>query len=436
MAVSGISGVSGLDYRSMVGILGLSASRSQAKYQAVSAIKAVESVSSKTSSYSDTIKFLQNYNKELTELEKTASRLQESDRNSVFNDYRMTSSNSSVAEATGTYRLQPETAITLEVNSTAKAQKNVSKSHNSQDFVEDGADMNFTISSDRGDTSVSITGMNDNGTKKTYNQMYQEAAKMINSDPGSGVTASVVNEEGKVSLVLEGKEKGVSHSFTVSGTVGSADGLASVSEAAEDTVYTVTQDGVSYTGRSESNRISLDYGRIEAEIKGTGKTELSVEADPDKIVSAVRDLVDQYNSVTDTLHENTDRGTGAAAQYETFNRGMAAEKTLNYLGITYNKSGKMELNEETLKSVLKDDYEGTKELIGGQFGIASKIAQRTDSALSSPVQRIVNKDLASTASSASSEQKLSFQYFSNFARSSPYSLGNYYTVGLLLNTMA
>ncbi|WP_373263682.1 flagellar filament capping protein FliD [Hungatella hathewayi] len=435
MAINGIYGFSNSNYQSIAGLLQLSGSRSTAKYQAVSPIKPVEPVSSKTSAYADTVDFLNSYNKELTELEKISSKLQESSRDSVFSDYTAKSSDSGIAEVKNTYRLKPDTEITLEVNSMAKAQKNTSGLHDSQRQVESGADMNFQISSEQGTVSVSVSSMNENGTQKTYNQMYQEAAKAINSDPGSGVTASVVNQEGKVSLVLAAKDTGTGQGFTVSGDTGAADNLAAVSEAAENAVYTVTQDDVSYTGSSESNKISLDYGRMEAEIKGTGTAQISVGTDTDKIVSSVEDLVKQYNSVTNVLKDNVDRGTGAEAQYESFKRGMADDKTLKHLGITYNKDGNLELDKDTLKKALAEDYEGTKALIGGQFGIAGRASQKADSALTAPVQRIVNKDLASSASTRS-EQSISFEHFSDFARSGPYNLGNYYALGLMLNTMA
>lgn len=435
MAVNGISGSNNLNYQNMMGIMRLSGVKATSRYQAVNPVKPVERVSSRTSDYADTINFLTDYNKELTELEKSASKLQSGGKDNVFSKYEVNTSDASIVEAKATYKLKADTEITLDVTSVAAEQKNVSGSHYSQEQVEAGADMDFLISSENSQTAVKVSSVNENGTQKTYNQMYQEAAKAINSDSKSGVTASVVNEKGKVSLVLTAKDTGTSHEFTVSGEAGAADGITMAAQNAEDAVYTVTQDGISYTGKSESNRISLDYGRIEAEIKGNGRTQLSVGVDKDKVVSAVEDLVKQYNSVTDILSENAERGTGAADQYASFKRGMADEKTLEYLGITYNKDGKLELDQDVLKKALDEDYEGTKSFIGGQFGIAERVAQKADSALSAPVQRIVNKDIASAVSDRP-EQSLSFEHFSNYVRSGPYNLGNFYALGLMLNTLA
>ena len=58
------------------------------------------------------------------------------------------------------------------------------------------------------------------------------------------------------------------------------------------------------------------------------------------------------------------------------------------------------------------------------------------------LQRIVSNDLKGTAekgTTASQKQNYNrsmYQYFYNFAKSSPYNLGNYYAVGMLMNTLA
>ena len=41
----------------------------------------------------------------------------------------------------------------------------------------------------------------------------------------------------------------------------------------------------------------------------------------------------------------------------------------------------MQVDESALKKALNEDFEGTKEIIGGQFGIADKVAQKADSAM-------------------------------------------------------
>ena len=45
-------------------------------------------------------------------------------------------------------------------------------------------------------------------------------------------------------------------------------------------------------------QISLDYGRIEAELKGTGEARVYTGIDEDTVVFAVEDLVKSYNEVS------------------------------------------------------------------------------------------------------------------------------------------
>lgn len=421
MAVNGLSG-SYYQYQNTLNMLQLSNARQTSRYQAVEPVNRVSSAAYSSGCHD----FLRSYQKELTSLESAAFKLKESSSKNVFNDYQAASTNSKVAEVSGTYSLKGDTDISLNVQSLAP-----------------GDDMNFEIMTCDGKrVSVSIGSTNEDGTAKTYHQMYQEAAQSINAQAGSSVRASVANVEGKVSLVLTSGKEGEAGGFSVSGETGAAAGVERASVFAQDAVYSVTENGITTEFQSASNRISLDYGRIEAQLKGTGESRIYTGIDEDEVVSAVKDLVNGYNSVQSLLQGNSDRGTGAAAHAQAFGRGMADEKTLAAIGISYNKDGKLQLDEKELREALETDFDGTKSIIGGQFGIAEKVAARSDAALSDSVQRIVSNDLKGTAEKGTtSSQKQNYdrsmyQYFYNFAKSSPYNLGNYYAVGMLMNTLA
>ena len=435
MAISGINGYNLYGYQNAMNMLKLSFVQNTQR-QAVSPVKRPSSVSSSSSVYGDIQSFLKSYQSELTGLEAAASRLTGASSRNVFNDYKAASTDEQVAVAKGSYRLRGNTDISLNVGALAQAQKNISSSHYSQETVDEGADMDFKITSGSGEALVSISSMNENGTAKTYNQMYQEAAKAINAQSSLGVKASVSNAEGKVSLILTSKSTGEANGFSVTGNVGAAAGLENASVQAQDAEYTVTENGYSQTYHSSSNTISLDYGRIDAALKGTGDTRVYTGGDEDEVVSAVEDLVKGYNSVTKLLEENAGRGTGAAAHLSSFKRGMADEKTLKALGITYDKDGYLQLDKDALKEALESDFEGTQSLIGGQFGSADRAAARAGSALSDSVQRIVNQDLASAITQNQNDNYAGYTQFGNFVRSGAYNLSNYYTVGLLFNMMA
>ncbi len=406
------------------------------------------STSSVKSSYSSTESFLRDYQSELTALESAASKLIYGNSKNVFTDFKAASTNEDVATVKGNWRLNGNTDITLNVTSLAQAQKNESAAHYSQEKVEAGADMEFKITGASGmSAEISISSTNKDGSARTYNDMYQDAAKAINANSHLGVRATVSNVEGKVSLVLTAKDTGESKGFTVEGKTGAAAGIENASVAAQDAVYSVTENGYTQEYRSSTNDITLDYGRIDAKLKATGETNVYTGVDEDDVVAAVKDLVDKYNSVTSMLSANAGRGSGAASHLASFQRGMADKKTLAAIGINFDEYGKMHVDEDKLKESLENDYNWTRDMIGGQFGIAQKAATRADSALSDSVQSIVDKDLSNGQGSGSDSDSVtsavtkgigssSFQYFSSFARGGAFNLSNYYAVGMLLNTLA
>lgn len=445
MAVNGIYNNSSI-YQSSLNLYQITTARSTAN--TVNAVQKVTGVTSSTSSgtvsyyASSTDTFLRTYESELTSLEAAASKLSLSNSSNVFTNYEAGSSDEKVAAVSSSSRL--ETAIDLELNvqSVAQGQKNVSASHYAFERVAEDADMNFTIQGAAGKTkTISVSSTDANGEARGYKDMYQEAAAKINAESSSlGVKASVETKEGKVSLVLTAKNTGEQNGFTLSGSTGAADGLDQTLVKAQDAVYTLTQDGESKTYQSAGNTFTLDSGKVKVTIKDTGKTELYTGVDEDEIVSAVKDLVNSYNSVTNLLENNSSRGKGAASQLAAFNRGMADEKTLSKLGITYDKNGDLTLDEDKLKEALEENFETTANLIGGQFGIAERALSKADKALSDSVQHIVSNDLSSSSSDFSwnseSSSSSSYSLMNQFVRGGAYNLSNLYTVGMLLNTLA
>lgn len=444
-----ISGISSYNYQTELMLNRLRWSNSQStSATSTTAGSSTNKTSSSTSTYGSTGTFLTSYQKELLALESAAAKLQDTNSKNVFRDYKAASTDESVATVKGNWRLNGDTEISLNVLSLAQAQKNVSDSHYSQEKVEAGADMNLKITNASGlAADISVSSINQDGSAKTYNQMYQDAAKAINANADLGVRATVSNVEGKVSLVLTAKNTGADAGFTVEGEEGAAAGIGSVALAAQDAVYTVTEGENTQTFHSSTNSVSLDYGRIDAQLKSTGDSIIYTGVDEDDVVSAVKDLVNSYNSVTSMLSANSGRGTGVANHLESFKRGMADEKTLAAIGITFDKEGNMKLDEDALKESLERDYDWTKNIISGQYGMAEKAATKADKALSDSVQSIVDKDLSgdkksdsstgtSSALSANGINSSSFQYFAAFTKGGAFNLSNYYAVGMLLNTLA
>lgn len=234
MTVNGISG-SYYQYQNTLNMLQLSSARQSSRYQAVEPVSQVTSAT-----YSSSVQnFLSNYQKELTSLESVASKLMINSSKNVFNDFEVASTNSDVVDVSATYKLKGDTDISLDVQTLAQKQQNTSTAHFGAEQVAAGDDMNFDIlASDGKRISVTVGSMNENGTAKTYHQMYQEAAASINAQSGRSARASVANVDGKVSLVLTSGKEGEAGGFTISGETGAAAGIENAAVQAQDAVYT------------------------------------------------------------------------------------------------------------------------------------------------------------------------------------------------------
>ena len=164
------------------------------------------------------------------------------------------------------------------------------------------------------------------------------------------------------------------------------------------------------------------------------------------VVAAFKDFADKYNNTLDYLSNNQDRGSGIVAQLESFKRMMPNEKTMKALGMSYDASGKVKVDEEALRENFEKDPSYIKDLMGGQFGIAERIGDKATSVLDSSVDKIIgsngsssdgtNSASSSSSASASSSKKASsmsdsFLQFASFAKSGAYNLSNYYAVSML-----
>lgn len=172
----------------------------------------------------------------------------------------------------------------------------------------------------------------------------------------------------------------------------------------------------------------------------------AVQAEDD-VIAAFKDFADKYNNTMNYLSNNQERGSGIAAQLESFKRMMPNEKTLSALGMSYDTNGKLQVDEEALREALQKEPDYIKDLMGGQFGIAERVGSKATSVLDSSVDKIIGSsgtDSASSSSSsgagsASSAQAASknsmmsdsFMQFASFARSGAYNLSNYYAVSML-----
>ena len=252
----------------------------------------------------------------------------------------------------------------------------------------------------------------------------------INSSEKAGATAYWDNANAKLVLTstVEGQsyvnvEAGTSNFTDVMGfteTTWNADGTVNQTALKTDN-QNLGDNAVLYVNGtqviSSSNTVTSDISRLEGvtlSLKGvnteeTGNTTLDVSQDTSQVVSAVKDVVDQYNTLMDKLDELTKsggelHGDTALNSVKRSLRQLITSSTgnkddsfsmLSQIGVSTAKAGasisadtsKIELDEDALKKVLQEDPDGVKKVIMGtasqQDGIFSKLGSVISDSLAS-----------------------------------------------------
>lgn len=129
----------------------------------------------------------------------------------------------------------------------------------------------------------------------------------------------------------------------------------------------------------------------------------------DNIVSAFKDLANKYNNTMSFLSNNVERGSGISAQMEAFKRMMPHEKTLNALGMGYDKNGKVTFDEDTFRENWEKDPNQIKDLMGGQFGIAERVGSKATAVLDSSVDKVIGSEEGAATGAISTQEAVPTQ---------------------------
>lgn len=241
-----------------------------------------------------------------------------------------TSSDTTVASATADFTA---TAGSYAVNVTklATAQKNFSQAYDSGTTFGQGT-LDFVV----GGTAHSI----DLTDQTSYT--LQEILGKIN-DADIGVRASVISGTDGDRLILTGAQTGASNGFTFSTTIAAPDSVPSgtpqtkldefdpstdlASSIADDATATI--DGVPVT--SSTNSFTDAIAGVTVSALKLGTTNITVQTDSAKIVTAAQALVDSYNASVTLIKSNSNYDlTTKTAQ--AFNADSAARNVITLLG--------------------------------------------------------------------------------------------------------
>lgn len=161
----------------------------------------------------------------------------------------------------------------------------------------------------------------------------------------------------------------------------------------------------------------------------------AVDKAKEDIITAVKDFAKAYNSAVSFLENNSDRSSTVVRQLNSLKNSLTTEDAMARIGLSFDKSGNLEVDEDKLKDTLDKNYNSVKDIMGGQFGIAERAASKAGYILDhASVEKIAG--VAEKESKGNSISDLDdFEIFSKFALGGAYNLTNYYAVGSMLNTL-
>lgn len=104
--------------------------------------------------------------------------------------------------------------------------------------------------------------------------------------------------------------------------------------------------------------------------------------DTDKIVSAVKDFAEDYNSVIEQSKKVDNKNVSQYTSYMT-SLGNTLSGSLSKIGISFETNGKMSVDEDTLKNA---DSKNLKSLLSGTNSYAGQVAQKASNISSSALR--------------------------------------------------
>lgn len=378
----------------------------------------------------DTQNFLKAYQSDYNKLQQAANNLTQYGTSSIWNNITAKSNDTDIVDVKNNYSSQVKGSYALDVSQLAQAQQNESQAlkSNEQTALTSGY-LEINSGGNRHVVNVNIA------KDMTNKDALASIAKSIN-DRKLGISATVSEKDGQSQLILKGDRTGDGNDFSVAGSkelIGQT-GLDKVAQNAQDAVY-------SFNGQkrhSSTNEVALDSYRVSAQLNGTGKTTIDFGTSSDTVKDALQKLVDAHNSVLKTLNDNADRGSAVLTQMKNLLIPPISEKSMNAIGLSYNKDGSLALDGDKFAKAYTTDPKNTRELLSGNYSIAKGLASDAQKALSQPSYKLVDGANQAENNLSNYEAQIKenpFRYYNAFANRGAYNLMNFSTMGLFLNRL-
>ena len=162
-------------------------------------------------------------------------------------------------------------------------------------------------------TSLGYTGkfqINGKEIEVTATDTLNSIASKINSTADVGVNAAIVKiADGEYRMTLTSKQTGAANAIQVTDDDGILANLGFLDDSGEfaNLIQEAADATIKVNGLTvnrASNTIDDVIPGVKLTLKKAGSTNISVERDLDKIITAVKEFVDQYNSTMSFINES------------------------------------------------------------------------------------------------------------------------------------
>jgi flagellar hook-associated protein 2 len=294
---------------------------------------------------------------------------------SIFSKCKATSSSNDMISVTSS-NATAGGSYTISATNLAKAQSSASNGFADKDTTTIGTG-SFEITKGGSTTSIAIDTSNNT----------LEGLKTAINNADAGVTATIVND-GSASpykLLIRANDSGTANSFSINAaklTGGQALTFAPT-QGAEDATFSV--NGLSVTKSSNTVSDVIEGVTFTLKDESGSPVTITVEQDIDSIVTALKDFVSAYNTVSSSInaqfaYNSTTKTAGVLAGDSTLRQIQSKLQTLitqgidnrftsygvtGQVGIEFNRDGSLTLNETKLRDTLATDFTGVAALFLG-----------------------------------------------------------------------
>lgn len=367
----------------------------------------------------DATKFYSNFNDKFADLKLSSNKLKSYSSSSVLNPIGYESDNNDVISlnSSKTYDGKKLDVNVSQVATSQTTTSNAYKSDSKSDFELKKGSIAFDINDSTYTFNLKF------GKNTTNKSAMEQIASQVNS-ARIGITANVIDKDGKSSLEFKSNKTGENSQFTAI-FEGDLKGInLNESQKAQDAKYTV--NGKDYT--SESNEITLEDGSISATLKSAGTAKIQKgERNNQNIIDSVKEFAKDYNDVLSFLDNNSDKSREIDNLSYSYKMTRFSSNTLSKIGIEVDNKGRLNVDDKKLNSALEEDFNNVKNLLGGTSGLASTTYTKTNRA-------IINSQNLYPEPKLNNYKQYNGYTYSNFNNFN--SFNNLYSSGIFLNFLA